>query len=645
MRDDLPFDRVPPQRPALFLALIAGSALAGSPALAQQAGSTLPEVVVTASRVPLPAEQVGSAVTVITREEIEQRRKPLVSDLLREVPGVSVNRSGGTGGITDVRIRGAESNHTKVLIDGIEVADPSAGSFFDFAHLLSGGVERIEVLRGPQSALYGSDAIGGVVNIITPRGEGPAHATAALEGGSFRTARAAATVSGGGERYSFALTGLGYHTDGISHADEKRGNSESDSYENATGHMKLTLKPVDDLELKLVGRSTTFRDDGDGFVGGAGAVDDASSTHGRQRFARASARYATFGGAWTHEVGAAFGDQRRENFSDSVSNSVFDGKKQRFNYQSDISLHSDTVVPAEHGFTIGADYEKETVVAQSAFTDVDRDVESTGIAGEYRLGLLDRLFLSAGLRHDANDMFEDSTTWRGTAAYLFPDSGTRLHASYGTGVKNPTIFELFGFTSTFSGNPNLTPEHARGGDIGVEQQLWNDRASVDVTYFRTRIEDLITGSGNTAVNQPGTSRIDGIEVTGKVRPRQDLTLSASYTYTEGEDADGTQLIRRPKHLASADANYAFELWQRPANLNVGADYNGQRTDTAFDAFFNTSTVTLDGYTLVRAALSWQLRNGLELFGRVENLLNTRYEDTFTFGAPGRAGYLGMRASF
>ena len=230
------------------------------PAAAQGTGGVipLPEVVVTAARIALPADRIGSAITLITAEDIEERQAVLVEEVLRDVPGLAVTRTGNLGSFTEVRIRGAEGNQTLVLIDGMEVSDPGLGSNFDFGGLLTDGIERIEILRGPQSTLYGGDAMGGVISIITKKGDGPTVATARTEAGSFDTARASAHISGSTERYAFSLTGSRYQTNGISQADEDNGNPETDGYENETVVASGSYRVNDRLSLEGVARLVDF---------------------------------------------------------------------------------------------------------------------------------------------------------------------------------------------------------------------------------------------------------------------------------------------------------------------------------------------------------------------------------------------------
>ena len=265
------------------------------------------------------------------------------------------------------------------------------------------------------------------------------------------------------------------------------------------------------------------------------------------------------------------------------------------------------------------------------------------MAGLYQLSLFERLFLSAGVRYDDNDLFENATTYRATLAYLLKESGTKFKGSYGTGVKNPTLFELFGFTPTFRGNPNLEPEKGEGWDLGIVQTLFDGRLVLEATYFDQRIDNLIVGAGQTSRNLSGESRAYGVEVAAMLTLVQGLDLHTAYTFTHTRDPEGNELVRRPQHLGSVTVNYRF-LEDR-ANVNLGIIYNGRQSDFAFDEDFNSSIVRLGAYTLVNLAASYQLTPTVQLFGRIENLLDEDYEEVFTFGTPGRAAYGGVRVRF
>lgn len=615
------------------------------PCLAQGTAALgrLDPVVVTATRTELPLSQVGSAVTVITAEELEQQQIRLVSDALRAVPGLAVNRTGAVGQLTQLRIRGAEGNHTLVLIDGMEVNDPAAGSEFDLAHLLATAIDRIEVLRGPQSVLYGSDAIGGVVSIITKRGQGRPTFTGSLEGGSFGTGQIQANVSGGAEQYHYAVSGTGFQIHGISTASERRGNTEADGYEHGTLFAKAGVRLLAPLEFDVVGRYTRFRAEGDNFVGGLGAVDASQHARGEQFFGRAQAKLSLYKNQWEHTLGIGYSQHTRNFFVNDERTSHFLGRKEKLDYQTNLTLMTPALANASHTLTLLVDSERDQGISRSAFATFDRDIETVGVAGLYQLGLFDRLFMSAGVRHDINDLFDNATTYRATLAYVLKASGTKFKASYGTGVKNPTLFELFGFTPTFRGNPNLQPEKGEGWDVGIAQTLFDGRLALEATYFDQRTDNLIVGSGQTSRNLSGESRAYGVELAAVLSIFHGLDVHGMYTFTHTRDPEGNALVRRPQHTGSVNVHYRF-LADR-AQVHLGIVYNGRQSDFAFDANFNRSIVRLDAYTLVNLAASYQLTPHVQLFARAENLLNADYEEVFTFGTPERAAYGGVRVRF
>lgn len=654
----LPVRSGPPRPVVRSLALIVLSFAAACPAATAAAQDiptvplpggetgtlTLDEITVTANRTPTPQREVGSAVTVITAEELEQQQIRIVSDVLREVPGVAVSRGGGAGQLTQIRIRGSEGNQTMVLIDGIEVNDPAAGDEFDFGRLMAQDIERIEVLRGPQSALYGSDAVGGVVNIVTRRGSGPASVSARLEGGSFTTGEGQVTVSGGNERADILLSALAYASEGTSTAAEWHGNRERDGYVNGTVLGKGGFSVTEDLRFDFVGRFTRTGTDLDTKTKPNGAlIDSDDDVLGQQTFGRAQATLDRFDGAWQQILGATWTDQNRNYRTKGLSTSTYQGTTAKVDYQSNVFLETPEILDARHTLTFAADYKEDGVVSSSAWSDLDRSVGSAGLVGQYQLGLMDSLYLTGAVRYDANEMFEDTTTGRLTAAYTLPATGTKVRGSWGTGVKNPTLFELYGYTQTYHGNRRLKPEQATGWDVGIDQPVWDDRVILDVTYFRQRISDLITGAGNTSVNLAGESKIDGVEAGIGIAPADGLFIRAAYTYTDGTDATGAELVRRPRDTASLTVNYAF-LDDR-ANVNLSVVYNGAQTDWAWNKRYAQRTVDLDAYTLLNVAASYQMTEQAQLYGRVENLLDERYEEVWSYGGSGIAAYAGVKIRF
>ena len=643
-------------RPVALLAATL-SPLAALPVHAQDADLgdaaivALPEISVTANLAPTALDKVGSAITVITGTDLREQEIRFVSDALRQVPGLSVSRSGPAGQFTQVRIRGSEGNQTKVYIDGMAVNDPAFGSEFDFSSLLADDIERIEVLRGPQSALYGSDAVGGVINIVTRSGEPGTRVRARLEGGSYGTVNGSASVSGGNEHARFIASAMGFRTDGISVASSDLGNTEKDGARNGTVFAKGTVSPNELIDVTGVVRYTSTRTDLDSEAylpayGHTGPVDARQDSVGEDFYSRLQARLSLFDGRWEQTAGVSYTDQKTKyrDLDPVAITNIYQGTTRRLDYQSTFFFETPEIADAEHTLTLAVQDEEDTVTSDSAFSSFDRSVHSTGLVAEYQLGLFRDLTLTGSVRQDLNEIFEDSTTYRATAAYRIAATGTKLRGSFGTGVKNPTMFELYGFTNTYQGNPDLTPEQATGWDVGVDQELFAGRAVADVTYFNQRISDLITGSGQSSVNLPGTSTIDGVEVGLTVTPIDPLTVRASYTYTDGRDATGAELIRQPRNVASLNVNYRF-LDDR-ANVNLGIDYTGAQTDWVYDAFYTQRTeVELDAYTLVNLAASYDINANTQIYGRVDNLFDEDYYEVWGYGTEGISAYAGVKLTF
>lgn len=629
------------------------------PALSAQSKDIkhLADMLVTASRTPLSTQQTGSSYTIIDAEQITQRQAVHVSDLLRDVPGIAVSRSGGIGAQTQIRLRGSEADQTLVLIDGIEANDPAQGSVFDFAHLLTSDIDRIEIIRGPQSALWGSDAMGGVINIITREAVSGSQLTGLLEGGSFATAHGAVGVSERGERHHVSINGNFVRSNGTNVAEQ---GDEEDGYRNGTLNLKAGMNPLDNLELTFVARHTTAEKEFDpapfpAFVPTDGdRTSDTSQTYGLAR-----AKLDLFSGIWQHIVSAAFTGTDNENFADGVEDTSTEGQKLKFSYQTNVFFETTALADASHTLTFAYENESEDFKQRgqpSFFGDPNQDQEFTNnsFIGEYRLGLWEHLFFSASVRHDANDLFDDATTYRGSLSYRLTQTGTTLRGAYGTAVKNPSFTDRFGFTpDTFFGNPNIKPETSRGWEIGLDQRLLDDRVLISVTLFRERLEDEINGfffdpslSGFTAVNINGKSERKGIEFALQAEVTDKLNINGSYTYVDSTQDDGTgrqiREIRRPEHVASLNANYRFLA--EKVNINLGIDYTGEQNDSDFSTFPATP-VTLDDYVLVNLTTEYALTRSFTLFGRVENLLDDDYRDVFGFDTPGIAGYAGVRVKF
>ena len=609
------------QRCAVLVGL--AMALCSSAAAAEEQVAKLDELVVTATRDEVPIEQVGSSITVITAKEIEQQQKQTVADALRMVPGLDVVRSGGVGQTVSIYMRGAKSEHTLVLIDGIEMNDPSLdGGSFDFAQLAVDDVERIEVLRGPQSTLYGSHAMGGVINIITRKGGDTFKGYLSAEGGSFYTSKEASGISGSLGIARFAVSASRIDTDGISAANSKNGNPEKDSHWSNAASARIGLTPHEDVNLDLIFKYSKSKTELDGF--GTIPTDDLTS------YSRSEEVYAG-GQLWLNllnsrleqKLGASLSDINR---SYNAYNSRFSGQLAKFDAQSLFHLHE------TNDLTVGAEYKDETVRTNLMS---EKQAGTTGIYVQDQINLFDAWFSTLGVRVDDHEQFGTKATYRLTTAYLFKQTDTKLKGSYGTGFKAPSLTQLY--HPLWGGNADLKAERSDGWDVGIEQRLPAMEVSLGATWFRIDYSDMITWDNAFLYSNIQKAHTRGLELSATAKPADGIICKATYTYTKTNDGTtGKELARRPRHKASFDINYSF---LQKANLNLGLIYVGSRYDDT------ANNQTMPSYTLVNLAASYDVTKNLQLFGRIDNLLDREYEEVYGYGTPGIGAYGGVKVSF
>ncbi len=635
------------KRQTLSLCLATLSLMLAPPLAAQEVTVLEGIVIESAGLEPAEAGKLGSAYTVITGKELEERQIRHAGDALRAVPGLSVSQSGGRGSFTQLRVRGAEANQVAVFIDGVEVNSLDSGEF-DFATLLTADIERIEVLRGPQSGVYGGNALAGVINIITRKGKGPARVSASAETGSFNTRELTANASGGSERGYFSASGVTRKTDGYNIA---RGSGEDDGSEQTALFARGGLALTDNFRIDAIGRRQDNRTDIDQDVNFDGLLDDARDEVNirEQTFGRITATLDLFDKALTQKIFAEYFEDDFASLSATFGNGFNESSRRKYGYQATYGFATPSFLGARHGLTGFIEHKDEAFQTSSSpgntFTR-----EQTGVVGEYRGEFLDSLFVTANIRQDYNDAFEDALTYRATAAYLLKGTGTRLHASYGKGITNPTFFEQFGVFGGFVGNPGLQPEESIGWDAGIEQTFFGGRAVLDVTYFRADLKDEIVFQTLTSfpdpftftyVNAEGESERQGIEVQLTLKPVDGLTITGGYTYTDSTGPNGAREIRRPEHAASLNAAYTFADGR--ALLNLGLIYNGEMDDIVFS--FPQARVALDDYLLVNVSGSYRLDDNITLFARAENLLDEDYEEVFGFSAAPVGAYAGVKVTF
>ena len=614
--------------------------------LSQTAIADFDQILVTGARTPLTINQIGSAVTVITRDEIEQRQARHVSDLLRAVPGFSLSHTGVVGSQTQVRVRGAEANHILVMIDGVRANDPATGDEFRWEYLATGNIERIEIVRGPQSSLWGSDAISAVVHIITRKASAEPGFDGYVEGGSDSTSNAGIngaigvgrlSLSGGVERLA---TGGG---------NISRTGTEEDESDLTTTTLAAQITATDrlsfDVGIRAADAYTQF-DPVDYYVTGL-PVDGDVATDSRNFLAHAGAKLLTANDRIAHHFDARFFESDNQSLIDNVKDASTASERLTLAYQADIKFDKNVLsLGAEHG---RSQYEQAGAIV---FGDPNQSqkMDVSSLVTEYQGLSHDKLSWILSARFDDNSEFDNALNGRLSLAYRLSPN-TTLRGGLGTGQKNPTFTERFGyFPAQFIGNENLKPERSVSYDIGVDQRALDGALQLQVSLFQQDLKDEIDGFVldpvtflSTAENMAGESRRSGIELAAQWTLNERFALGGQYTYTDSS-AEGLSEIRRPRHSGGISANYRALNERFSTSLN--ADYGGTRNDTFFAPWpAPPEIVTLGNYWLVDLTIQYQASPTISLFAKGSNLLDEDYEQVYGYRTAGRAAFVGTRMSF
>jgi vitamin B12 transporter len=633
------------------LALVAALPALASPGLALAAetlddANAVDQVVVTAGRAADKLSETPVSMTVITAETLRQRQAVVVSDLLSRTPGVTVTRNGGVGGSTQVRIRGAESDQTAVLIDGVKLNDPSStGGGYNFATLLAGDVDRIEVLRGPQSTLWGSQAIGGVISMITKTPDGPLSGDAVIEGGSRATAYARVGVGAGGAWGGWRLAAGSYTTAGVSNFDEAMGGKEKDGYHNnaISGRLDLNVAEWAILDARL--SYAAGRNEYDSSLPNPPYALGDTADYGKTKelVGYVGARLTNFDGALNSRIGYGYTQTDRDNYDPtSAAPKTFDsrGTDNSLEYQG-----TWTINPVWRA-VFGAETERTWFrsASPSFSPDVDRHATSMdSVYGQLQAKPIAGVTLTGGVRHDDHDTFGDATTYQAGATWSPNHGATIFRANYGEGFKAPSLYQLY----SDYGNTDLRPEEAKSRDLGVEQNVLDGRLRGSITYFdRDTTNQIDFLSNNTPPNYGGyantaKTRAKGVEVEGSFEVSPLLTLSANYTNMDAINKSpganyGKDLARRAGETASADAELSLA---NGLTGGVALQYVGHSFDNA------SNTRRLKSYVLTDVRVAYPINDTFELYGRVENLFDQQYETIYRYGTLGRGAFAGVRAKF
>ncbi len=589
------------------------------------------DVLVTPSRTETLRSETGSSVTVVTREQIQHSGQSSVAGVLRGVAGVDVVQQASPGSTTSVFMRGANSEHTKVLLDGIPMNNPADPTRrFDFGSLTIDNIERIEIVRGPQSLIYGSDAIGGVINIITRRGEGPMSASVTAMGGSFGTHEERVSVSGGDASHYYSFGGSYLQTDGFSSVSRRFGGIESDGYRNASLSGRYGWTPSESLNVDYVFRYTDADVEIDGFL-----TDDLiRQTRSEQFYNRVQLQSLSFDGLVQQKAGFSYTDNVLVDTNPGFFGTPrFAGQLSQVDYQANLQLLENNTL------TGGVDYLHEQ---GSPFAGTRQTQNLKGVFVQDQFSIGERSHTTIGVRWDDHSTAGTAQTYRFTQSFDVLETGGRIHGSLGRGFRAPAIAQRFGF----AGNPNLRPEFSKGWDVGMEQPLFDGNLVVDATYFRNDFKDLMqfvfdpaAANGFGFLQNVQLANAMGVEFTATAQLTCKTTLTASYTYTDTEDLlNNRQLLRRPRNKVGLNVQHRF-LCDR-ATINAYMLFAGARQD--FDAIGNI--VTLSDYITLNLSGAYDLSDSWQVFGRVDNLTDSDYEEVFGFATPGVSGYAGLRLS-
>ena len=616
----------------IIVLLVCTTVMIPEPLPAQEGNATitLQETVVTASRIEEPLKYSPDSVTIVTAEEIQKKGKITVIDVLKDIPGVSIAQYGAPGGSTSIYTRGTNNSHTLVMIDGVRVGDPMAtDGKMSIADLSTDNIEKIEVVRGAHSVLYGSDAIGGIVNIITKKGGGKPRFYLSFEGGSLETFREKTGVSGSTDRINYAASVSRLDAKCVSRAEEDLGNTERDYYHdtNISGRIDGRIGETAGIGLSIRHSASSMDLDADP-VADADKVQDTEMTSISTQFDQDISEW------WQHVIKLGITDTEREYKKDGTFEDKYNGRIKVASWQHNFFIGDiDTI-------TTGFDYQEETGDNTSIYGNIrEEGVNTRAYFIQNKLTPFKGFSFTLGVRHDDHQTFGGKDNYKASIAYLYEKTGTKIRGSYGTGFHAPSLYQLY---SSY-GDLNLRPEESKGYDVGIDQELFDRKVLLSVTYFHTRIEDLIEWNWDTwKYYNIGEIQTEGWETSISVKPLAWLSFYAHHTYTEAKDEtagsanEGRYLIYRSKHTGGVSLNIKP---LEKVNVNLNLQYTGKR-------YHNTdNSIEMPAYTLFNLAASYDVTDRLRIYGRVENLTDKKYQSVYQYGEPGVGFYGGIEVTF
>lgn len=620
--------------------------------LAQQGSSSTtsarPEIIISANRFEQPRSRAASSVSLISREQIEESGRSTVGEILREVAGVDVVRSGGAGGNSAVFLRGANSEHTLVLMDGIELNNPiTTNRSFNFSDLSLEGIERIEILKGSQGALYGSDAMGGVINIITRKGKGDPSGMVQISGGSFGTIRESGYVQGGDKSFQASLSITREDTQGISAADKRDGNTEEDGFQNTGATLRMGGELSDILKLDYTAKAQQSRAEIDESVG-VGGDDPNRLVNNREFFQRLSATTNIIEDVWETTLGYGFTDHQLKDVNEADAqrpsttlDSRYDGNLRKFDLLNKLTFSEDlsAVIGVETETDEGSSsYDSVYFGSQYSTSFLGRDLTTDGYFAQINTAPLEIFNIAFGGRIVDHEIFGSNQTWQIAPNLNFDDLGLRVFSTLGTSFKAPSLYQLY----SDYGSQDLQPEESRSWDIGVEQRLTSS-VTASATYFKNRFDQMISFRPDTyQFFNILEATSEGVEFETRASLGRSASLVVDYTYTDtADEATEMALLRRAKNKigVSVEVSPLEKL-----KLRASARGYGGRWDNDFSKW-PAERRRLGGYILANLDANYQISHSLELFLNAVNLLDQSYQEVYGFGTQGIGAFGGMKVRF
>ncbi|MDD5772695.1 MAG: TonB-dependent receptor [bacterium] len=607
--------------------------------------------VITATKSVTPKAELASSITVIAAEDIEEKKKATVIELLKDLPGIDIVQ---TGGMASVFIRGARSEHTLVMIDGIEMNDPmEPGRSYNLSNLTLENVEQIEIVKGPQSTLYGSDAMGGVINIITKKGAGKRFSLFS-EAGSFKTFREGFEVGGGNDKLSYSLGVTQIDTEGISSAAKKYGNNEKDGYHNTSLSSRFTFTPKEKISTDLVFKYLVSKFGLDGYNYSIGLPEDDPNYTGENKelYLGLQCGVPGFVKAGDQRIGVSFSRHNRDynndkdvDHPDDLMCNTFSSQIRKINWQHSLAANK------INNFMIGLDYGEEMgksyYYSESAFGPFvsdfpEKKARNRGYFLQDQVNVNDKIFAVVGARLDNHDRFGSKVTYRVAPGYNIAGTNTKLKASYATGFKAPSLYQLYS-TEDYGGgpigDPDLKPDESKSYDLGIEQSFLENKVYFDFTYFHSDYKNMVDYDLVTSkYRNIAKALTEGVELNSSLKLKDDFTLKATAAKLRAKDrTNGENLVRRPKNKYSLGMDYHFV---KDGIFSIDAVYTGKRDDINLG-----QRIILDSYTLVNITTSYGISKNLEIYARADNIFNKDYEEAKGYGTPGSSFYGGVKLNY